>query len=56
MNMCQFAKKELYDLDMLDKETLRSMSMLTRQGSDKRFYMKRQDGGRSLKGLRHPGL
>ena len=45
MNVCQFTKKELYDLDMLVKKTLRRKGMLGRQGSDERLYMIRQEGG-----------
>lgn len=52
VNVCQFTKNELYDLDMLVKEILRRKVMLERQGSDERLYMKRQDGGRGLKSLR----
>ena len=52
MNVCQFTQKELYDLDMLVKDILRTRGMLGRQASDERLYLKRQDGARGLKNLR----
>ena len=51
MNVCQFTKKELYDLDMLVKKNLRRKATLGRQGSDERLYMTRQERG-GLKSLR----
>ena len=51
-NVCQFTQKELYDLDMLVKDILRKRGMLGQQTSDERLYLKRQDGGCSLKSLR----
>ena len=52
MNVCQFTKQELYELDMLVKDTLRANNMLGPQASDQRLYMKRQHGGRGLRCLR----
>ena len=52
MNVCQFNKGELMELDQVVKRELRSRSMLGRQGSDERLYFKREDGGRGLKSMR----
>ena len=52
MSVCQFTEKELYDLDMLVKDILRRRGMLGRQASDERLYLKRQEGGHSMKSLR----
>ena len=52
MNVCQFTQKKLHDLDMFVKYILRKRGMLIRQTSNERFYLKRQDGRRSLKSLR----
>ena len=47
MNVCQFSKGELMELDQVVKRELRSRNMLGRQGSDER-----EDGGRGLKSMR----
>ena len=52
MNVCQFSKGELMELDQVVKRELRSRHMLERQGSDERLYLKREDGGRGLKSMR----
>ena len=52
MNVCQFNKGELMELDQVVKRELRSRNMLGRQGSDERLYLKREDGGRGLKPMR----
>ena len=52
MNVCQFNKGELMELDQVVKRELRSRNMLGRQGSDERLYLKREDGGRGLKSMR----
>ena len=52
MNVCQFTRKELYNLDLLVKDILRKRGMLDRQASDERLCLKRQDAGRGLKSLR----
>ena len=52
MNMCQFNKGELMELDQVAKRELLSRNMLGRQGSDERLYLKREDSGRGLKSMR----
>ena len=52
MNMCQFNKGELMELDQVVKRELRSNNMLGRQGSDERLYLKREDGDRGQKSMR----
>ena len=52
MNVCQFNKGELMELDQVVKRELRSRNMLGRQGSDERLYLKREDGGMGLKSVR----
>ena len=52
MNVCQFSKGELMELDQVVKRELRSRNMLGRQGSDERLYLKREDGVRGLKSMR----
>ena len=52
MNVCQFNKGELIELEQVVKRELRSRNMLGRQGSDERLYLKRKDSGRRLKSMR----
>ena len=52
MNVCQFNKGELMELDQVVKRELRSKNMLGQQGSDERIHLKRGDGGRGLKSMR----
>ena len=52
MNVCQFNKGELMELDQVVKRELQSRNMLGRQGSDERLYLKREDGGMGLKSMR----
>ena len=52
MNVCQFNKGELMELDQVVQRELRSRNMLGRQESDERLYLKREDGGRELKSMR----
>ena len=52
MNVCTLSKGELEELDQMIKRELRSSSMLGRQSSEERLYLKRKVGGRGLKSLR----
>ena len=52
MNVCQFNKGELMELNQVVKRELQSRNMLGQQGSDERLYLKREDGGRGLKSVR----
>ena len=52
MNVCQFNKGELMELDQVVKKELRSRNMSGRQGSDERLHLERKDGGRGLKSMR----
>ena len=52
MNVCQFNKGELMELNQVVERELRSRNMLGRQGSDERLHIKREDGGRGLKSMR----
>ena len=52
MNVCQFNKGELMELDQVVKRELRSRNMLGRQGSNERLYLKREDDGRGLRSMR----
>ena len=45
MNICRFTKAELSELDQIIKRELRDKSMLGRQSSDKRLYLRRENGG-----------
>ena len=51
MNLCQFNKRELMELDQVVKRELKSRNMLERQGSDERLYLKKENGGRGLKSM-----
>ena len=51
MNVCNFTKAELSELDLVVKRELRKCNIMRRQSSDKRLYLKRDVGGRSLKSL-----
>jgi hypothetical protein len=52
MNVCQFNKKQLDDLDKLVKRELCDKGMHGKQASDERLYMGRDDGGRGLKSMK----
>ena len=52
MNVCKFSTSELNELDQVIKRESRQKSMLGRQASDERLYLKRAKGGRGLKSLR----
>ena len=52
MNICRFTKAELSELDKIIKRELRDKSMLGRQTSGERLYLKLHKGGRGLKPLR----
>ena len=52
MNICLFTKAELSELDQMIKRELRDKSMLGRQSSDKRLYLKQENGGRGIKSMR----
>ena len=45
MNVCKFNGGELKELYQVIKRELRSKNMLGKQPSDKRFYLRREDGG-----------
>ena len=49
MNVCKFNGGELKELDQVIKRELRSKNMLGKQSGDKRFYFRREDGGRGIK-------
>ena len=51
MNICKFNVSELKQLDQIIKRKLRGRSMLGRQASDERLYLKREKGGRGLKSM-----
>ena len=51
MNICKFNVSELKELDQIIKRKLRGRSMLGRQASDERLYLKREKGGRGLKSM-----
>ena len=51
MNICKFNVSELKELNQIIKRKLRGRSMLGRQASDERLYLKREKGGRGLKSL-----
>ena len=48
MNICRFTKAELSELDQIIKREPRDKSMLGRQSSDERLYLKRENGRRGL--------
>ena len=52
MNVCKFNNGELNQFDQVIKKELRAKNMLGRQASEKRFYLKREEGGRGLKSVR----
>ena len=52
MNACKLNGGELKELDQVIKRELRSKNMLGKQSSDKRLYLRRQDGGRGIKSLK----
>ena len=52
MNICRFNDGELTELDQTIKRELRGKNMLEEQASDKRLYLKREEGGRGLKSLK----
>ena len=52
MNVCEFTKVDLNELDILVKRELRKCNILGRKSSDERLYLKRDVGGQSLKSLR----
>ena len=52
MNVCDFNKKQLDDLDKLIKKELRDKGMHGKQASDERLYLKMEDGGRGLKSMK----
>ena len=52
MNICRFTKAELSELVQIIIRELRDKSMLGRQSSDERLYLKRENGGRGLKSMR----
>ena len=51
MNICKFNVSELKELNQIIKRKLRGRSMLERQASDERLYLKREKGGRGLKSM-----
>ena len=51
MNICKFNVSELKELNQIIKRKLRGRSMLGRQASDERLYLKREKGGRGLKSM-----
>ena len=52
MNICKFSNGELNQLDQVIKKELRAKNMLGRQASEKRLYLKQEEGGRGLKSVR----
>ena len=52
MNVCKFSKGELTKLDQIVKREFRSKQVLGKQASNKRLYLKREDGGSGLKLMR----
>ena len=52
MNVCQFSKGELMELDQVVKRELGSRNMLGRHGGDERLYLNSEDGGSGLKSIR----
>jgi hypothetical protein len=49
INVCDFTKKQLDEIDKTIKQELRSKNMHGRQASDERLYMGRKYGGRGVK-------
>ena len=49
MNLCDFSKAQLYELDMVVKRKLRKKAMHGQQSSNERLYLPRDKGGRGLK-------
>ena len=52
MNVCEFTKSELTELDQVIKRDLRKNNMLGQKESDEWLHMKRKDGGGGRKSLR----
>ena len=52
VNICRFNVGELKELDQTIKRELQGKSILGKQASDERLYLKRKKGGRGLKSLR----
>jgi len=52
MNVCEFNKKQLDELDKLIKKELRDKNMHGKQASDERLYLRMEDGGRGLKSMK----
>ena len=48
-NVCKLTGRELKELDQIIKRELRSKTMLGKQSSDERLYLRREDGGRGKK-------
>ena len=48
-NVCKFTGRELKELDQIIKRELRSKTMLGKQSSDERLYLRIEDGGRGIK-------
>ena len=48
MNVCMIRKGELEELDKMVKDTLRERKFHGRHASNKRLYMRREEGGRRL--------
>ena len=53
MNVCKMTKGELNELDQIVERELRKNNMLGKQASDERLYLKRDQGGRGLRSMRH---
>ena len=53
MNVCEFTVGELKELDQVIKPELRSKSMLGRQSSNARLYLRREDDGKGIKLLKY---
>ena len=52
MNICRFNVDEVKELDQTIKREHRGKNMLGKQASNKRLYLKREEGGRGLNLLR----
>ena len=52
MNVCKFSNGELKELDQVINREMRSSTILGKQGSDEKLYLKREDGGRGIKSMR----
>ena len=52
MNVCEFNKKQLDDLDKVIKKELRDKGMHGKLASDERLYLRIADGGRGLKSMK----